>query len=164
MNPAAGGALRFGNLDMTRKPLTRDERHAAAILMITRGNGTPIVSREEAKGMTAREIIDAFHARTNVEHIVPHALTANNHPSNIQYLTPDEHAPKTKRDVTEIAKTKRVAKKQAEFRRKLLAKSGSDFDVEVSTTRPKAKIKSRGFQRPPEGHKHKWGSRKMRST
>ena len=144
---------------MTRKALTRDERHAAAILMITRGNGTPIVSREEAKGMTAREIIEAFHARTHIEHIVPHALTANNHPSNIQYLVPVEHAPKTKRDVTEIAKSKRISKKQAEFRQRLLAKS--DPDVEVSTTRTGPKLRSRGFQRPPEGHKHRWGTRKM---
>jgi len=144
---------------MTRKALTRDERHAAAILMITRGNGTPIVSREEAKGMTAREIIEVFASRTNVEHIVPHALTANNHPSNIQYLTPDEHAPKTKRDVTEIAKTKRISKKQEAFRQRLLAKS--DPDVEVSATRPGPKLRSRGFTKPPEGHKHKWGSRKM---
>ena len=144
---------------MTRKALTRDERHAAAILMITRGDGTPIVTRAEAKAMTAKEIIEVFASRTNVEHIVPHALTANNHPSNIQYLTPDEHAPKTKRDVTEIAKTKRISKKQAEFRQRLLAKS--DSDVEVSTTRTGPKLRSRGFQKPPEGRRHKWGSRKM---
>lgn len=142
------------------KPLTRDEREAAALLMVSRGNGTPIVSREEAKGMTAREIIETFHARTHVEHIVPHALTASNHPSNIQYLTPDEHAPKTKRDVTEIAKTKRILKKQAEFRQRVLAKT--EPETQVSTTKPKAKLQSRGFQKPPEGHKHQWGSRKMR--
>lgn len=149
-----------------RKKLTRDERHAAAILMITRGDGTPIVSREEAKGMTAKEIIKAFAARTHVEHIVPHALTGNNHPSNIQYLAPDEHKPKTSRDISEIAKTKRIEGDHEAFRRKMLAKAGQSdaSDVGKTTTKPKRKIKSRGFQKRPDGHKYNWGNRKMGRT
>ncbi len=144
---------------MARKKLTKDERHAAALLMITRGDGTPIVTREEAKHLTPLEIIETFAERTHVEHIVPHALTGNNHPSNIQYLAPEEHAPKTARDVTEIAKTKRIEAKQAEFRRRVLAKSGQASDVEEKPPKRKATLKSRGFQKRPEGHKYQWGKR-----
>ena len=115
---------------MNRKKFTRDERHAIALLMITRGNGTPIVSRKEAEWMTTAEIIETFFARVHIEHIVPHALNQNNHPSNIQFMAPDEHAPKTKRDVTEIAKTKRIEKKHEAFRAQILAvKMGADPPV-----------------------------------
>lgn len=147
-----------------RKKLTRDERHAAALLMITRGDGKPVVTREEAKQLTALEIIETFAERTHIEHIVPHALTQNNHPSNIQFLAPDEHAPKTKTDVTAIAKTKRVAKKHEEFRRKLLAKSSDEPDVEIVATRPKSRLRGRGFANLPPGTKKDWKTGKLKKV
>ena len=146
-----------------RKKLTRDERHAAALLMIKRGDGSYIVTREEAKHLTAREIIEAFGERTHVEHIVPHALDHNDHPSNIQFLTPDEHAPKTRRDVTEIAKTKRIAKDHEEFRRKLLAKTAVEPET-PTTTKPKRKMQSCGFAKLPPGMKKDWKTGKLRKA
>jgi len=141
---------------MKRKKLSRDEFQAVAILHVRRGNGQPVISREEAASMTPAEIVATFKKRIEVEHIVPFAITKNNHPSNLQFMAPDEHAPKTKVDVREIAKTKRVEKKQAEFKRKLLAKSGA-HSVEEPSSKPRSKLKSRGFQKVPEGHKFNWG-------
>lgn len=37
---------------MNRKPLTRIERHAVAIMTIKRGDGSYVVTEEEAKGLT----------------------------------------------------------------------------------------------------------------
>lgn len=149
---------------MSRKKLTRDERWAAALLMITRGDGRPIVTREEAKELTALEIIEVFSERTHIEHIVPHALTQNNHPSNIQYLAPDEHAPKTTIDKKEIAKTKRIAEKHEEFRRKLLAKASDASDVAPSATRPGRRLKGRGFAKRPPELKKDWKTGKLRKV
>ena len=70
--------------------------------------------------MSAAEIKAMFRSRVQIEHMVPHALTANDHPSNLQFLTPEDHKPKTAKDVKAIAKSKRIAKKQAEFRKRLL--------------------------------------------
>lgn len=143
---------------MKRKKLTRDEFDAVAVLHVRRSNGEPVISREEAAGMTPAEIVATFKKRIEVEHIVPFAITRNNHPSNLQFMAPDEHAPKTKVDVREIAKTKRVEKKQAEFRRKLIAKTGAEC-VEETSPKHKSKLRSRGFQKRPEGHKYNWGKR-----
>ena len=145
-----------------RKKLTRDERHAAALLMIKRGDGSYIVTREEAKHLTAREIIEAFGERTHVEHIVPHALDHNDHPSNIQFLTPDDHAPKTKRDRKELAKTSRVRKTQEEFRRKLLAKTAVEPETPAAT-KSKRKMQGRGFAKLPPGMKKDWKTGKLRA-
>ena len=144
-----------------RKKLTRDEHHAAALLMIKRGDGSYIVTREEARHLTAREIIEAFGERTHVEHIVPHALDHNDHPSNIQFLTPDDHAPKTKRDRKELAKTSRIRKTQEEFRRKLIAKTAVEPETQA-TTNPKRKMQGRGFAKLPPGMKKDWKTGKLR--
>jgi hypothetical protein len=48
-------------------------------------------------------------------------------------------------DVTEIARTKRIAKETEEFRRRILAKNDPDVQVQQETKRPKKKWASRPF-------------------
>lgn len=96
-----------------RRPPTKDEIVAACILDITR-DGKPIVSREEAKHLTAKEVFEVFRDRIHIDHVVPRAIGGEDHHANYQpLLRATEHKAKTKRDVREIAKTKRVAKKHA---------------------------------------------------
>lgn len=125
-----------------RRPPTKDEIVAACILDITR-DGKPIVSREEAKHLTAKEVYDVFRDRIDVDHIVPRTVGGADHHANYQpLLRATEHKPKTKKDITAIAKTKRIEKAQKEFRNKLLAKTGLADDVCVSQT-GRSKIPSR---------------------
>lgn len=126
-----------------RKP-TRDERQAAAYLMITRGDGTPIVSREDVKHLTAREIIETFEERVHWDHIAargfrkddsPEEIARVDHPSNIQPLAIEQHGEKTPRDIRNVAKAKRVEKKHQDFRRRMLAKTGHSDGCDVPKTR-----------------------------
>lgn len=117
-----------------RRPPTKDEIVAACILDITR-DGKPIVSRDEAKHLTAKEVFEVFRDRIAVDHIVPRAIGGEDHHSNYQPLLREaEHKPKTKKDIAAIAKTKRIAKQQQEFRSRLLAKSGLAEDVGIMQT------------------------------
>lgn len=123
-----------------RRPPTRDERQAAAYLMITRGDGTPIIDREEAKKMTAKEIVSEFEKRVQWHHEFEHALGGGMHPTMITPLATEEHKaiPSTSR----VAKSKRITAEHEDFRRRILAKSGQAEPVE----RQKSKLKSAGFQ------------------
>lgn len=125
-----------------RRPPTKDEIVAACILDITR-DGKPIVSREEAKHLTAKEVFEVFRDRIHIDHVVPRAIGGEDHHANYQPLLREaEHKPKTKKDITAIAKTKRIEKQHQEFRTKLLAKTGLADDVCVSQT-GRSKIPSR---------------------
>lgn len=76
-----------------------------------------------------------------------------NAPQFIQAKHTDCHAQKTfgskgelsRGDVTEIARTKRIAKSTEEFRRKMLAKSDPDAPEPAQQKRPKKKWPSRPF-------------------
>jgi len=135
-----------------RKAISRDALDVVALYLLKRGDGSFVITREETKNMEPEEIKALFRSRVQVEHMVPHALTQDDHPSNLQFLAPADHKPKTARDVKAIAKSKRIAKKEAEFRRRLLAKSADDAE-NTQPIRRKAKIPSRPFAKAPEGHK-----------
>jgi len=153
----------------SRKALTRTERFAAVILDLKIGTGEPFIDRERAKGMTAEDIVAEFEARTQDEHIVPVSIardlgwprTKINHPANMQIITPAEHAPKTKKDVTAIAKSKRISKEQEAFRQRLLRKDSLEPNVEETPTKPRAKIQSRGFSKLP---KKDWKTGKIKEV
>jgi hypothetical protein len=142
---------------MKRKAIRRDVLDVIALYHVMRGDGTPVLSRQETEGMESADIKELFRSRVQVEHMVPHALTANDHPSNLRFITPDDHKPKTAADVKAIAKSKRVARAEEEFRRRLLAKAGRDSIVAPVEIKPRAKLRTvtktvsrlqgRGFQR-----------------
>lgn len=110
-----------------RRAPNQMEKTAAALLQIKRGDGwlipEPLRSSGDAK---------AICASVEWDHATPDKLGGDTRPQNINPLLPAEHAPKTKRDVKNIAKAKRLSRKQAEFRSMLLAKASGDH-VRVQT-------------------------------
>jgi hypothetical protein len=143
---------------VTRKQPTNLELLCAAILKLAD------IPHEVAKTMTRGQIRALMHGDHDP---VPWSVARDlgwtpeqyNHPSNLTMRLVDGHKEKTaRRDIPQIAKNKRVTKEQAAFQARLLAPGGQDAPAPVKT-KPKVKIKSRGFQKPPEGHKHKWGHR-----
>lgn len=97
---------------------------AAALLTMRRpddkGELVPVILPEDAKQMTADQIISVFHFD---HHPVPKAFDGPDEPWNLQPRPLVEHREKTRReDVPRIAKTKRLSAAQEEFQRKVLAR------------------------------------------
>jgi hypothetical protein len=104
-----------------------ERRLAAALCHLLRPTGDParplerIISHDEAKKMTPRQII----ARFELAHNVPHAIGGSIHPANLEYKPKAQHRHETRtKDVPQIAKGKRLEKEQEDFRRRMLAKAG----------------------------------------
>lgn len=141
---------------MKRKQPTDRELLCAAILQLA---GIP---HEQAKTMTRKQIRALMHGDHDP---VPYAVARDlgwtpdeyNHPSNLTLRLVVGHQEKTaRRDIPQIAKNKRITKEQAAFQARILA-PGVQRNLADEKPKPKAKIKSRGFQKPPEGHKYNWG-------
>jgi hypothetical protein len=102
---------------MRRAP-NKTERLAAALLQIKRGENwlipEPIRSSGDAKAICA--CVEWDHGKA-------FKLGGDTSPQNMNPLPPAEHAQKTKTDVKNIAKVKRLSRKQEEFRAMLLAKT-----------------------------------------
>lgn len=115
----------------------------------------------EAKKMTEDQVISLFH----FDHGIHEGIDG---PTEHWNLTPRfvaEHRRKTAEiDLPQIAKTKRVAKKHEEFRRKLLAKSSDEPDVEIVATRQKIRLRGRGFAKLPPGTKKDWKTGKLKKV
>lgn len=151
---------------MARKPkasMSLRKKLAAALrhmMVEVDGKLELAIPYDDAKRMTTDELLSLFQ----FDHGIHEAIDG---PTEHWNLTPRfimEHRRKTHEiDRPQIRKTDRIEEDAAEFRRKMLAKSGQTpaDEVEVSTTRTGPKLRSRGFQRLPEGHKHQWGTRKM---
>lgn len=139
---------------------TKAERIAACLLEITR-NGKPIVTREEAKHLTAGEVYDVFMERVDIDHIVPRGLDGPDHHANYQpLLRATDHKIKTKRDRKMIDKAKRIIRTQQEHGNKILAKISVDDTVAISSTRRRSSLRSR----PMPGTKASGLKRKMNGT
>lgn len=139
-----------------RKKLTRDQREAACLLRIRKGDQWLIPEPLRSSG-DAKAII----AFVQYDHGVPHAFTADDRPQNLEPMRKADHAAKTaKLDVPRIAKAKRIAKAEAEFRRRVLAKSDPDQTITESDTK-KRKWPSRPL-RNPKGVKYQWGKRRAK--
>lgn len=123
------------------------------------------LTHEQTKAMTVAEIMACIQTDHDP---VPASIAQDlgwipaqyNHPSNLTVRVVAEHRHKTNtKDTPQIAKSRRVSKTQEAFRARVLAvKTGADLPV-APARKPKAKIKSRGFQKRPEGAKHNWGKR-----
>lgn len=139
----------------TRKKMTRDERHATVILDHLRRDGKPVVDREWAKGKTPQEIIARFEELVDWDHVIPRAIDGSDDPWNRQALARDvDHPTKTKRDVKEIAKTKRITATTEQFRKRILA---TKLGQGESAERKKSK-----FRRPPPGWEYDWKAGRYR--
>lgn len=146
-----------------RKKITVTERYAAVILDLRRGDGTPVVDREAAKHLTAGEIVSMFESALNFDHGVYAAFGGSSHPTNITPRTIADHKAKTSKDITAIAKAKRIAKQHEEFRTRLLAKSGLADDV-AKTDTASTKSRSKWATRPMAGNRSSAFKKKMDGT
>lgn len=115
------------------------------------GNDVPLVTRDEAKLMTAEQIFSLTqrdHDPIRVETAIALGWTPRqyNHPTNISVKAIKSHRVKTaKKDIPEIAKGDRITAEQAEHRRRMLAKAG---EIVVAA---KKKFKRRWPKRPMSG-------------
>ncbi len=137
-----------------RKDPRMSDKLAAMILLHL---GIP---HEVAKTLPANAILalvewDHFPVRVETARELGWSDDEINHPSNLQPLIDADHALKTaKKDMPEIAKSRRLTGAQEAFRRKMLAKGGQDAPA-PAVTRPKCKtLRGAGFK----------GHRKMDGT
>lgn len=129
-----------------RKNPNLSEKLAAALLMIFD------IPREHAKIMTTEQILSLVQ----FDHDPVHFSIARdlgwtpdqyNHPSNLTARLLMDHAEKTnKRDKPAIAKSKRITSEHEAFRRRILRSIDGDNRPE-KPIKPKAKIRSRGFDK-----------------
>jgi len=114
------------------------------------GNPVPMVTREEAKLMTAEQIFSLTqrdHDPIRVETAKALGWTPRqyNHPTNISVKAIHTHRVKTaKVDIPEIAKSDRISAEQAEFQRRMLAKVGIETEAPAKQ-KFKRKWASRSF-------------------
>jgi hypothetical protein len=99
-----------------RRAPTRTEIAATALLQVTRGDGSWLIPEPLRSTGTAEQIVRSVEW----DHRHPHAQGGTMDPQNLQPLTKEDHKAKTRRDVSKIARDKRMVK-QAEFRRQVLA-------------------------------------------
>jgi hypothetical protein len=123
------------------------EKLACALLHIRKGEDNWLVSGD-LRNASAKDICSAI----DFDHIRRWAEDGDNRPQNLQPLMRADHREKSKRDNTEIAKGKRIAKKEVDHRRALEAKAGL---AKSPTFKPKAKIPSRPFLTPEERNRIK---------
>jgi hypothetical protein len=89
---------------------------AAALLQIPGKDGGRIIRHEDAKLLTADQIISCFH----LDHYpIAHADGGPDLPWNLTFRPILDHREKTKRDVAAMAKVKRIADKLNRALRKL---------------------------------------------
>lgn len=132
-----------------RRHISLTTKLAAALLTIRRpnenGDLVPVIPHEEAKRLTAEEIISRFEFQHGP---IPHAFDGPAVHWNLEPLPKAEHREITaKIDIPRIAKAKRIGKAEEEFRRRLLAKREPDSDEIGGKRKPKATIPSRPFQK-----------------
>ncbi|KWT70707.1 hypothetical protein APY04_0768 [Hyphomicrobium sulfonivorans] len=101
-----------------RRSLSKVEKLAAALLQIKRGSEWLIPEPLRSSG-TAEEIASY---PIEWDHRIPLASGGTNDVRNMQPLSPEAHKAKTRRDIANIARARRLTKKQSECRRKLVAK------------------------------------------
>ena len=135
-----------------RKPPNMKEKLASALLHIRRGvEGDDWLIKGELREASAKEICAAI----DWDHVRRWAEGGSNDPQNLQPLMRAEHREKSRKDTTEVAKGKRMAKKQQAHEAKLIEKL-LEGTAEKGTRWPsQAKIPSRPFPSREERKKLK---------
>lgn len=136
---------------MPRKKLTRDQREAACLLQIKRGDGSWLIPEPLRSTGSAKQIL----AGVQYDHGTPHAWTRDDRPQNLTPMAKADHAVKTaKIDVPRIAKSKRVAAAHATHVAAVAVKTGGEAEP-LPRQRQRSQIPSRGFLRP-DGIRYDW--------
>jgi hypothetical protein len=120
---------------MARRHLSLKTKLAAALLQCREEDGSFCVEWKHARIMSADQIISLFH----FDHYpIRHEAGGPDEPWNLTPRLIPEHRKKTaKIDVPQIAKIKRITKKEEEFRARLLAKVFSDPEPETWGKKPR---------------------------
>lgn len=127
-----------------RRSLSKVEKLAAALLQIKRGSEWLIPEPLRSSG-TAEEIASY---PIEWDHMIPLAIGGTNDPQNMQPLSVEDHKTKTRRDIANIARARRLTKKQAECRRHMLAaETGEPVRERFGRERTKAWKKPMPFGR-----------------
>lgn len=114
------------------------------------------VPYEHRKLLTAQDI----RSLVEFDHNIHNAIDGSHQHWNLTMRTILDHRQKThKIDRPQIRKTDRITAEQKAFQARMLAKSGQADAEQERPSKPKAKIRSRGFQRPKDGQKQKIPSR-----
>jgi len=133
---------------MTRKRIPHREELAAALreLAVLRGGALEhALTYEEAKLMTADQVISLFQR----DHGIHHTIGGPDEHWNLTWRFIGEHREKTNKiDKPRIAKTRRGAKAEAQFRQRVLARSGQADADEGIPSRDKIRT-----SRWPKGRK-----------
>lgn len=103
-----------------RRTPSKDERIAACLLMLRRGDGSFLIPEPLRSSGTA----DAICKFVDWDHGHLHALGGDTKPQNITPRRREDHKEKSRKDTGIVAKSKRLAKKHNEFNVKCLAKAG----------------------------------------
>lgn len=127
-----------------RKNPTTRQRLAAALLQLVRyraGKWEAIIDYEEAKNLTADEIISRFE----LDHYpVSVKLGGSNHPTNLTWREKEEHREKTNKVDAKIhAKARRFEKNPQKIRSRGELQYPSESNIK--DVKPKRKIPSRPF-------------------
>lgn len=136
---------------MTRRSPTYRQKLCAAYLRILALMGRAI-PYETAKEMTEESIEALFEVD---HHPIPVANGGTNHPSNLVPRLAEDHQEKTRRDVSRIAKGKRLSASAEETRRIILAKVGKIADDEVMRRKRKHPLpcgRDSGWKKPLNGN------------
>lgn len=138
---------------MARQHVSLKAKLASALLTIVRPDETgklvPVIDYEDAKKMSAEQIISCFH----FDHGILHAIEPINEPWNLTPRPIIEHRKKSAKDKTALSKGDRLSDSQKEFQRKMLVKVGQGETIEDAKAKrkykwPKRKMQSRNsFQR-----------------
>lgn len=134
-----------------RKHETLTDNIAVLILQhCKRGDGTPLVCRREAreKGWTGKQIIEKWRAQVIRQHGGAHATGGTCEPYNLWFETREVDAVETPKDISRIAKGRRLERRQAEFRAMVLSKAGQAAEPPLPARKK---------------HKRKWPSRTFAS-
>lgn len=137
-------------LDPRRTP-NLSEKLASTLLLLTNPDGTPIISHEEARGLSTAAIIGRFQWDHYPIRWIDGGPTA---PWNLMPRPTAGHGAKTASiDIPQIAKGKRLRRSEAAHAAVMAAKAG-DEPPAAAGARPKRKMAGRPFgkqHRPMRG-------------
>jgi hypothetical protein len=132
-----------------RKQPTGKDKLAAALLKIRMGveGGNWLIPEPLRTEGTSAEIC----ASVDFDHARRHAEGGSIEPQNLFPMMRADHREKSRKDTTEVAKGKRIGKKEEAFRNKLLAKAGAEIAIVEKASRPIPGSKASGIRKKLNG-------------
>lgn len=137
---------------MKRKHISLKVKLASALLKMLKPDDAgvlrPVIPFDQAKSMTADQIISRFHFN---HHPIPHACGGPDEPWNLDPEPSEHHREITaKIDIPRIAKEKRVIKRESAHLDAMERKLTGELPVQRSHWPKGRKLQSRGFPKREE--------------